>query len=50
MPRKPDPKKDDTAEYKRFLETAKAVEADETAEGADKAFRKVTSPKSKKPS
>jgi len=35
------PKPDDPAQYKRFLESAKAAEADETEEGADKAFKKV---------
>jgi hypothetical protein len=37
MPRKPD----DPAQYKRFLEAARKAEADETEEGADKAFKKV---------
>ena len=46
MPRKSTPKHDDPSEYDRFLETAKAVEADETAEGADRAFKKVVGAKS----
>lgn len=39
------PKPDDPEQYKRFLEAAKAAEADETAKGADKAFRSVVKPK-----
>ena len=35
-------KPDDPAQSERFIETAKAVEADETREGAERAFRKVT--------
>jgi hypothetical protein len=42
MERKPKPKPDDPAQYKRFLEAAKEAEADETEEGADKAFKKIT--------
>lgn len=34
--------KDDEAQSKRFLETAKEHGADETEEGADRAFKKVT--------
>jgi hypothetical protein len=34
---------DDPEQYKRFLEAAKKAQADETKEGADKAFKKVTS-------
>lgn len=52
MPRKPAAKTSktrDPEEYKRFLETAKKVGADETAEGADRAFKKVASAK-KRPS
>ncbi len=41
MPQKPKQKPDDPAQYKRFLETARKTEADETEAGADKAFRKV---------
>jgi hypothetical protein len=36
-------KMDDLAQHKRFLEAAKKAEADETEEGADRAFKKVTS-------
>jgi hypothetical protein len=48
MSRKPVPKADDPAQYKRFLEAARKAEADETEDGADSAFRKVvTSPPSR---
>ncbi len=43
MSRKLAPKPDDPAQYKRFLEAAKKAEADETEDGADKAFMKVVS-------
>lgn len=44
-------KQKDPEQYKRFLEAAKKAEADETEEGADRAFKKVTqaSLKKKKP-
>jgi hypothetical protein len=45
MVRKPESKPDDPAQYKRFLEAARAAEADETEEGADRAFKKVTAKK-----
>ncbi len=48
MPRKPTQKPDDPGQYKRFLEAAKKAEADETKEGADRAFKKITSKKSQK--
>jgi len=41
MPQKPDPKPDDPAQSKRFIDAAREAEADETEEGADKAFKKV---------
>lgn len=37
-PRKPD----DAEQSKRFLEAARKAEADETNEGAERAFKKVT--------
>ena len=52
MPRKPTPKpkNDDPAEYKRFIETAREVEADEDPKAMDRAFKRVVSlPKSPKP-
>lgn len=45
---KADPKKgkpDDPEQYRRFLEAAKEAEADETAKGADKAFKAVVKPR-----
>lgn len=51
MPRKPDSKPDDPAEYKRFLETAKAAEAQEEPKEFDQTFKKIVSGRSKpKPS
>ena len=53
--KKDDPKKtpppktaDDPEQYKRFLEAAKEAGADETAKGADKAFRSVVKPRKPK--
>jgi hypothetical protein len=43
MPQKSKPKPDDPAQYKRFIEAARKAEADETKEGADKAFKRVVS-------
>jgi len=37
------PKPDDPAQYKRFLEAARKSEADESEEGADRAFKKIAS-------
>jgi hypothetical protein len=50
MTRKPEPKLDNPEQSKRFIDTAREREADETEEGADKAFKKVTSkvPKDRK--
>jgi hypothetical protein len=42
-------KKRDPEQYKRFVETAKKAGADETEEGADRAFKKVTSKRTKEP-
>lgn len=42
MTRKPT-KPDNPAEYKRFLEAAKKVEADESPEAFDRAFGRVVS-------
>jgi hypothetical protein len=44
MPRKPTPKPDNPEQSKRFIETAKGIEADETREGAERAFKKVAKP------
>lgn len=43
MTNTPKSKPDDPEQYKRFLEAARQAEADETEEGADRAFKKVTS-------
>lgn len=48
MAPKPDPKPDDPAQSKRFIEAAHEAEADETEKGADRAFRKISSAKPKK--
>jgi hypothetical protein len=48
MPRKPEPKPDDPAQSKRFIEAARKAEADETEEGADRAFKKVAGRKKPK--
>lgn len=40
-------KPDDPEQSKRFIDTAREREADETEEGADKAFKKVVPPKRK---
>ena len=42
MARKQEPKTDDETQSKRFIDAAKKAEADETEEGADKAFKTVT--------
>lgn len=47
MAPKSERKPDDPAQYKRFVEAAREAEADETEEGADRAFKKVVSPKGK---
>ena len=48
MTRKQPIKPDDPAEYQRFLETAKQVEADETPGSFDRAFKKIVKAKPKK--
>lgn len=45
MPRKPKPPADDPEQSKRFIETAREIGADETREGADRAFKRVVPPK-----
>jgi hypothetical protein len=50
MPRKPAPKPDDPEQAKRFIEMAREVEADETKEGAERAFKKIVKPKAIKSS
>jgi hypothetical protein len=41
MGRKPNPKPDDPEQSKRFVDAAREAEADETEEGADRAFKKI---------
>ena len=50
MSEKQKPKPDDPKQYKRFLKSAKEAQADETEKGADRAFKKVTSGVTAKPS
>jgi len=47
MSRKPEPKPDDAEQSKRFIDKAREVGADETEEGAERAFKKVVSKKIK---
>jgi hypothetical protein len=44
MTKKPS-KSNDPEEYKRFLETAKKVEVEESPEAFDRAFKKVSPPR-----
>ena len=44
MPRKPNPKPDDETQSKRFLETAKLVEADKTGKNFQKALDVIAPP------
>lgn len=48
MPRKPKPPPDDPEEYKRFLETAKAVEAEKDPKVFERAFKSIAKPQSSK--
>jgi hypothetical protein len=41
MPSKRKPKPDDPAESKRFIDMAREIEADESPEAMDRAFKKV---------
>jgi hypothetical protein len=45
MPRKANPLPDDPEQSKRFIEMAREVEAVETEEEADRAFKKITETK-----
>ena len=49
MPDKPDPKPDDPEQSKRFIDAAREAEADETEEGADRAFKRVARANRKPP-
>jgi hypothetical protein len=39
--RKPEPKPDDPAQSKRFIDAAREAGADETDQGADRAFKRI---------
>jgi hypothetical protein len=41
MPRKPKPKPDNPEEFKRFIDMAREVEADESPDALDRALNKV---------
>lgn len=41
MPRKPTPKPDNPEQFKRFIETAKQLEADESPDAIDRALERV---------
>jgi hypothetical protein len=46
MAKKPDSSKsDDPEQSKRFIEAARKAEAEESEEGADRAFKKIVPPK-----
>jgi hypothetical protein len=45
MPRKPNPKPDNPEQFKRFIEVAREVEADESPGAIDRAFNKVIRPR-----
>ena len=45
MPRKPNPKPDNEQQSKKFLETAKLIEADKTGKNFHKALEVITPPK-----
>lgn len=49
MALKPEAKLDNPEQSKRFINAAREAGADETEEGADKAFKKVVSQGKKKP-
>jgi hypothetical protein len=38
---RPEPKKDDPEQSKRFIDMAREIGSDETEKGADRAFKKV---------
>jgi hypothetical protein len=49
MPRKPAPKPDNPEQFKRFIETAREVEVDESPGALERALDRVISPSPKKP-
>lgn len=44
MLRKPKPKPDNPEQFKRFIDMAREVEADESPDAVDRAFNKVVRP------
>lgn len=44
MSRKSEPKRDDPKQSERFIETARKIEADESGEKFERAFKKVLRP------
>lgn len=48
MSKKPQRTRDDEEQSKRFIEAAREAEADETDEGAERAFKKVVKDKTSK--
>lgn len=44
MARKSDAKPDDPKQYKRFIDAAREAGANQSREGADRAFRKIVKP------
>jgi hypothetical protein len=47
MPRKPKPQPDNPEQFKRFIDMAREVEADESPDAVDRAFNKVVRPQTK---
>ena len=48
MQKKPQRTSDDAEQSKRFIDAARKAEADETEEGADKTFKKISPRKAEK--
>ena len=48
MSRKPNPPRDDPKQSERFIATAREIGADETKEGAERAFKRIV-PASRSP-
>lgn len=44
MPRKPKPKPDNPEQFKRFIDMAREVEADESPDAIDRALKRVIRP------
>jgi len=49
MPQKPKPPADNPEQFKRFIDMAREVEADESPEAIDRAFDKVVPPRKPTP-